>query len=424
MILVGSQRGGARNLAIHLMKPENEHVELHELRGFASDTLMGALNESYAISRGTRCKQHLYSLSLNPPPGEKVSIGDFEATIDRVEAELGLGDQPRAIVFHEKEGRRHCHAVWSRIDAHEMKAVPLPFTKRKLMEISRELYLERGWAMPKGLTQSQERDPQNFTLAEWQQAKRADKDAREVKAAFQDAWAISDSRDAFAQALKSRGYWLAQGDRRGFVALDMSGEVYAVARWTGLKTKDVRARLGPSDALPTLAEAKADMARMVVPRLKQLRLDQEKQLAGRQSAFEERRMLLVTRQRDERQRLGELHQRRQAEEAKQRQARFRHGLAGLWDRLRGEHRRIRRLNEQDAASAARRDRSEKDQLVFRQLEQRRDLAKSVQKTRAEFRRTAGELSLDISRLQDRENGPSREKPLDQIRRRGRGRSLP
>lgn len=114
MILVGNQRGGAKNLALHLLKQENEHVEVHELRGFASDNLMGALNESYAISRATKCRQFMFSLSLNPPPNEQVRTEDFEKAIDRAECELGLTGQPRAIVFHEKEGRRHAHAVWSR----------------------------------------------------------------------------------------------------------------------------------------------------------------------------------------------------------------------------------------------------------------------------------------------------------------------
>ncbi len=44
MILTGNSRGGAKDLAIHLMKPENDHVEVHELRGFAAQTLMGALD--------------------------------------------------------------------------------------------------------------------------------------------------------------------------------------------------------------------------------------------------------------------------------------------------------------------------------------------------------------------------------------------
>ena len=39
MILNGNQRGGAKDLALHLMKAENERVEIHELRGFMSDNL-------------------------------------------------------------------------------------------------------------------------------------------------------------------------------------------------------------------------------------------------------------------------------------------------------------------------------------------------------------------------------------------------
>ena len=38
MILNGNQRGGAKDLAIHLMKEENDHVELYELRGLSPMT--------------------------------------------------------------------------------------------------------------------------------------------------------------------------------------------------------------------------------------------------------------------------------------------------------------------------------------------------------------------------------------------------
>ena len=44
MILKGSQRGGAKQLAAHLLKvEENEHVEVYELEGFIADDLEGAL---------------------------------------------------------------------------------------------------------------------------------------------------------------------------------------------------------------------------------------------------------------------------------------------------------------------------------------------------------------------------------------------
>ena len=121
MILKGSQRGGAAQLARHLLKTvENEHVELYEVRGFVSDDLPGALHEAYAISRGTRCRQFLFSLSLSPPPSERVPVEVFESAIDEAEGRLGLKDQPRVVIFHEKEGRRHAHCVWSRIDPDKM----------------------------------------------------------------------------------------------------------------------------------------------------------------------------------------------------------------------------------------------------------------------------------------------------------------
>lgn len=66
----GSQRAGATQLAIHLLKDENEHVEIHEISGFVSDNPMGALKEAQAISKGTKCHQFLFSLSLSPPDKE------------------------------------------------------------------------------------------------------------------------------------------------------------------------------------------------------------------------------------------------------------------------------------------------------------------------------------------------------------------
>ncbi|MEM7224446.1 MAG: relaxase/mobilization nuclease domain-containing protein [Pseudomonadota bacterium] len=373
MILVGNQRGGSRDLALHLMKEENEHAEVYELRGFASQNLMGALNEAYAVSRGTRCTQFLYSLSLNPPEQEAVPTEAFEEAIDRAEQRLGLTGQPRAIVFHEKNGRRHAHAVWSRIDVETMTARQMSFDHEKLQTLSRELFLEHEWQMPPGLAKRSLSDPRNFTLAEWQQARRAGKDARAVKTAIQDAWAISDSRAAFAHALEERGFRLARGDRRGFVAVDMRGEVYAIAKWTGVKIRQVRERLGDETGLLGVSETKQRIADDVLSKLDRFQEQLEGEERALRGKFEDRRQAFVRRQRAERQALTSKIEQRREREAIQRQERFRTGLKGLWDRMRGEHRRIRKLNEREAASALVRDRAELDALVLRQLEQRRHL---------------------------------------------------
>lgn len=91
MILKASQRSGAKQLGLHLMKTEeNEHVEVHEISGFVSDDLMGAMKEAYALSMGTKCKQHLFSVSLNPPQNESVRVEVFEQACKMIEERMGL----------------------------------------------------------------------------------------------------------------------------------------------------------------------------------------------------------------------------------------------------------------------------------------------------------------------------------------------
>ncbi|MGQ7507269.1 relaxase/mobilization nuclease domain-containing protein, partial [Streptococcus suis] len=90
----------------------------------------------------------LFSLSLNPPQGIVASEEELRRAADRAEKALGLDDQPRAIVFHEKNGRRHAHVVWSRIDPERLTAINLPHYKNRLTALSRELYLEHDWPLP------------------------------------------------------------------------------------------------------------------------------------------------------------------------------------------------------------------------------------------------------------------------------------
>ncbi|MEO1315634.1 MAG: relaxase/mobilization nuclease domain-containing protein, partial [Pseudomonadota bacterium] len=177
MILKGNQRGSGRDLALHLMNVEdNEHAVIHELRGFVADDLEGAFKEAEAVSLGTKCRQYLFSLSLNPPPEATVPIEVFEKTIAEIEAKLGLSDQPRAVVFHEKLGRRHAHCVWSRIDPERMRAINLPHFKRRLQAVARELYRAHGWEMPAGFRDAEKRDPHRYSREEAEQAKRAKRD--------------------------------------------------------------------------------------------------------------------------------------------------------------------------------------------------------------------------------------------------------
>ncbi|WP_022695875.1 relaxase/mobilization nuclease domain-containing protein [Ponticaulis koreensis] len=403
MILKGSQRGGATDLANHLMKDENDHVLVHEVSGFASDNLHDAFKEADALSRGTRCKQFLFSLSINPPPDRNLTTEQFIAAIDKAEAKLGLTGQPRAIVFHEKltaqnverdtVNRRHAHAVWSRIDTGEMKAIRLSHTKIKLLEVSRELHIVHGIKMPDGLADRSKSDTKAFTFAEWQQAQRFGKDPRDRKAAIQDAWAISDNKEAFTHALKERGYVLAKGDKRGFVVLDRDMEVHSLARQIGIKAKDVKARLGAPEKYQGVEDAKAIVASRMIETVSRIDTERENQEKKRIAEQRLARQKLV-----EEQRLFRANAFRRVEEEQRcaaiaRQVRFRGGIGGMWDRVSGEHARIQKLNEREAWDALKRDQKRRDELILSQKEERERL-------RAEHERTKKTQAQQKTRLED------------------------
>lgn len=371
MILKASQRGGARQLAAHLLNArDNEHIEIHDLRGFSADDLHGAFQEIDATSRGTRARQFLFSLSLNPPPREHVSAEAYEAAIEAVERKLGLEGQPRAIVFHEKEGRRHAHAVWSRIDADRMKAINLPHFKRKLQDIARQLYREHGWAMPRGLTDSRNRDPLNFTRAEWEQAKKAKQDPQALKAMFQQCWKQTPSGEAYARALAERGYTLAQGDRRAFVAVDFRGQVYAVAKWSGVKTREAREKLEALKNVPGVDQAKAMIAARMTEALRGHVAEVETAHLKQAATLAMQRAQLVQKQRQERADLAAALDRRWSAETTQRASRLNKGFRGLWDRITGRHARQAGENERETLAAWQRDRHEKETLIARHLDER------------------------------------------------------
>lgn len=409
MILKASQRGGGRQLALHLMRTdENEHVHVHELRGFTADDLEGAFKEAHAISRGTRAKQFLFSLSLNPPPNERVSVEAFESAIGNVERKLGLDGQPRAVVFHEKDGRRHAHVVWSRIDAENMKAINLPFFKTKLRDVARELFLEHGWQMPRGFVNSRERDPANFSLAEWQQAKRGGHDPKALKQMFRELWASSDSGKAFAAALQSRGYLLAQGDRRSHVAVDYRGEVYAVARYAGIKTKDVRTRLGDEAIFPSVDEVKAQHAERMTEMLRRHVHNAEENRSREAANLLQFRKQVVDRQRVERTQLEKDHGAREIREVQERAQRFARGLRGFWHRVTGRHAKTRDQNEREARENSLRDRAEWNSLVHRQLDERRALHQKIKQKRREHAEQVAELHRDIASFNERASNLSGE----------------
>lgn len=397
MILKGSQRAGASALADHLMNErDNDHVTLLELQGFVSCNLHGALTETHAISRATQCKQFMFSLSLNPPKDHSASDEEFLKAANQIEEKLGLTGQPRAVVVHEKEGRRHAHVVWSRINVDEMKAVELPFYKRKLMDVSRDLFLDNGWTLPEGLQMNGGKSPLNFTLAEWQQAKRQDVDPREIKQVLQDAWQASDNTQSFQNALEDRGYFLAKGDRRGFVALDVEGNVYSLSKWTGVKSKELKAKLGEPDTLPSVDETKADIKSRLTDQMRdfihEVKTGQKEAVAPLLSERHDLKCAHAM----ERRRLKDKQGERWLAETKQRSTRLNKGVRGVFDWLSGKAKETKAQNEREAYQATLRDRKQRDDLIKAQMQDRQKLQKQIDKLRTKHKQDRKILANNVA----------------------------
>ncbi|WP_395173533.1 relaxase/mobilization nuclease domain-containing protein [Roseibium alexandrii] len=397
MIIVASQRAGAYALADHLLNDrDNDHVELHDVRGFVADDLRGALTEAYAISKGTQCKQYLFSVSLSPPQEAYVEIEAFENAAKRIEEKFGLTDQPRAIVFHEKEGRRHAHVVWSRIDADSMTAINLPHFKTKLKDLSRELYLDHDWDLPNGLRHDGGQSPLNFTMAEWQQAKRTKLDPREIKQSFRQAWDQSDGVKGFQAALADKGYFLAKGDRRGYVALNIDSEVFSVPRWLGMKTKEVKDRLGDPDQLRSVEETKALLTQKITDRLKDFVSDVDTRHDAAMQPLTRDQLTMRQAHRKERTILKAKQADRWHAEDSARHARLRKGVGGLWDRMTGRTKSVIAKNEREAWSAHKRDQKQREELIIEQLRERQGLQRSIAALRTKHIRDRRILAREIN----------------------------
>lgn len=266
MILKGNARADGDDLASHLMNAyDNDLTELADLRGTVAKDLHGAFAEFEALALGTRCQKSLYSLSINP--SVPMTKEQYRTAVEKIEEGLGLTGLPRAVVFHIKDGREHCHVVWSRIDAAKMRAAQLSHDRMKLRTLARDLGREFGHELPEGLAtdrggQRFEQGKLSVTFADMAQADRSGISPDSRRAAITAAFRGSDTGKAFIEGLKERGYVLARGDKRGFVVVDSAGHVHSLARQvTGAKTRDIRAKLAPlqPEDLPPVAEVKKEI---------------------------------------------------------------------------------------------------------------------------------------------------------------------
>ena len=186
-----------------------------------------------------------------------------------------------------------------------------------------------------------------------------------------------------------------------------------------MKAKEVRARIGDEALLPSIADTKQHIAEEMSPALRK-HIDEARQswkdlsatLAFKKSAVRDRH-------RAERQVLVKEQRQRAASEAQERAARLPKGLRGMWSRMKGRMTRLKQENEDHADACRKRDVLEPEDMIFRQLSERRKLQAHI-KT---HRKQQAELLLDLrsDRRAIERMMVEREPPRPQVRGRRRER---
>jgi Relaxase/Mobilisation nuclease domain len=262
MIIGGGSRGMSEWFSNYLTKDRpDEIVRLMEIRGLPADNIPDAFAELRLLaSASQRCENFMYHAHINPRAEEPLTEPQWDRALDTLEHNLGLDQQPRLVVEHEKDGRIHRHVIWGRIDPDTMKAIPDSNNYAIHMRTADELERLFGHERTERGRDHEGRNPDDWEVSRGQET---GIDPRDVKAELTALYRQADSGQAFAAALDEHGYILARGDRRDFVVVDRAGDEHALGKKKlGAKAAEIRARMADidRDALPSVAEARA-MAR-------------------------------------------------------------------------------------------------------------------------------------------------------------------
>jgi hypothetical protein len=297
MIAKGASRSGPRQLAVYLMRVERwatgEPVVLLEFQSpwgnglnFAkgpddiwrmsnpillqptAEKLIEGFRDWQILSEGTKQgRDGLYHAEISPAPeyADTMTSAQWKRAADILGEELGLQNQPRAVVLHGgTDGRKHMHIVWQRTDVDTMKVVSDAYNYVAHEKASHRMEREFGHEFVPGKHAKRDRKKQEefprqkLTQDEDQYQKRTGLSKEERIEQITALRAAADSGQAFKAALEEAGYVLAQGEQ-GYIVVDQKGGHSVLTRNTGLKKKDLEAFMAgvELDKLPTIEEAKA-----------------------------------------------------------------------------------------------------------------------------------------------------------------------
>jgi len=264
MIIKGRSRAGARQLASHLLRTDqNEVVRAFEFRGTTFTTVQAALLEMELFGLSAKSAKPLYHASINPEWSRPLTDEQIRIAVDTLESSLAFDNQARMIIVHEKKGRRHIHAVWSRVDIDRGRVISDSWNYRAHEQAARALEAMFSHRPVPNSHSSGAKRRRTINEYELRQEERTGRSTEAISAEITDIWRNAADGQDFVTRLKAAGYRLARGDRRVFVVIDRDGETHSLARRiSGFDTQAIRSRLSNIriQALPSVAEAKERQA--------------------------------------------------------------------------------------------------------------------------------------------------------------------
>jgi len=181
----------------------------------------------------------------------------------------------------------------------------------------------------------------------------------------------SDTQSTFAHALLEHGLYLARGDRRGLVAVDAKDEVYTISRWVDIKVKEVRAKLGVGDDLPSVEYTKRKITESASTGTSTARAELEALFQQQIELLESKRTALVANHRTAREALKTKHETRQIVETNTRADKLPSGLKAAWFKLSGLYTALIKSGEIKTRNCLTSDRAEFQKLIETLLLERR-----------------------------------------------------
>lgn len=261
-MIAGATRGaGGGALGAHVASIKGgQDVRMGASRGLVSDTIRDQVAELTDIVSHSRARRPIYHVHADPPPEVVFDQTAWDRYWIRFEAEFDLEGQPFAEQIHVKADREHRHREYSLVRS-DGTTMPLSHDHARREKIGRITELEEGQRLTPGahnravLTaldregradvaqairaaglDKMARPRASKTPAQRAQAERTHVDPAHVSTAVLEAWAVSDSGQAFASALSDRGLRLARGNKVA-VIVDSAGGIHPLARMLGNGSK-------------------------------------------------------------------------------------------------------------------------------------------------------------------------------------------